>query len=65
MEALLYFLLWGGLFFVLMRFGCGSHVTGHQHGKSEQAGDKQPNQADGAASGRTPDKPAEATHVHH
>ena len=30
-ENLLYFLLWAGLFVVMMRFGCGSHVMGHGH----------------------------------
>jgi YHS domain-containing protein len=33
MEALLYFALWGGLIFLMMRFGCGAHVMGHGHGK--------------------------------
>jgi len=32
MNSLLYFLLWAGLFFVMMRFGCGAHVMGHGHG---------------------------------
>ena len=32
MQALLYFLLWGAFFFVMMRFGCGAHVMGHGHG---------------------------------
>lgn len=31
MDTLLYFLLWGGLIFVMMRFGCGAHVTGQGH----------------------------------
>ena len=31
MSALLYFLLWGAFFFVMMRFGCGSRVMGHSH----------------------------------
>jgi YHS domain-containing protein len=31
LENLLYFLLWAGLFVVMMRFGCGSHVMGHGH----------------------------------
>ena len=30
-QNVLYFLLWAGLFFVMMRFGCGSHVMGHGH----------------------------------
>jgi YHS domain-containing protein len=34
METLLYFLLIGGLFFLMMRFGCGAHTMGHGHGGS-------------------------------
>jgi len=34
METLLYFILWGAFIFLMMRFGCGSHVMGHGHGKS-------------------------------
>jgi YHS domain-containing protein len=41
MEALLYFALWAGLIFVMMRFGCGAHVMGHgrhgRHGQGTQA----------------------------
>lgn len=33
MEALLYFALWAGLIFLMMRFGCGAHVMGHDHGR--------------------------------
>jgi YHS domain-containing protein len=45
MEALLYFAVWAGLIFLMMRFGCGAHVMGHGHGngkaqnKSGKAGD--------------------------
>ena len=35
MESILYFLLWAGLFFVMMRFGCGAHVMGHGHHHSD------------------------------
>ena len=28
---ILYFLLLAGLFFVMMRFGCGAHIMGHSH----------------------------------
>jgi YHS domain-containing protein len=31
MQSLIYFLLWAGLFLVMMRFGCGAHVMGHGH----------------------------------
>lgn len=33
MEALIYFALWAGLIFLMMRFGCGAHVMGHRHGQ--------------------------------
>lgn len=33
MESILPILIWGGLFFVMMRFGCGSHMFGHGHGQ--------------------------------
>ncbi len=33
METLLYIALWGALIFLMMRFGCGSHVMGHGHGR--------------------------------
>jgi len=33
MEALIYFLLWAGVIFLMMRFGCGAHIMGHGHGQ--------------------------------
>jgi YHS domain-containing protein len=38
-KSLLSFLLWGGLFFLMMRYGCGAHIMGGHgsHGKSEGA----------------------------
>ena len=38
MEALIYFALWAGVIFLMMRFGCGAHVMGHGHGKPKQSG---------------------------
>jgi len=33
LKSLGWLLLWGGLFFVMMRYGCGSHMMGgHGHG---------------------------------
>ena len=32
MPTFIYFILWGALFFVMMRFGCGPHIMGHGHG---------------------------------
>tara|TARA_R110000787_G_scaffold245434_1_gene351259 strand:- start:984 stop:1319 length:336 start_codon:yes stop_codon:yes gene_type:complete len=40
MSALLWFVIWGGLIFLMMRFGCGAHVMGHHtegDGKLEEA----------------------------
>lgn len=31
MEALLYFAIWAGLIFLMMRFGCGAHIMGKGH----------------------------------
>lgn len=36
MESLLYFLLFGALIFLMMRFGCGAHAAGHGHGRSSR-----------------------------
>lgn len=33
MATVLWFAIWAGLFFVMMRFGCGAHVMGHGHGQ--------------------------------
>jgi hypothetical protein len=42
MEGLFSLLLFAGLFFLMMRFGCGSHVGhgghGHRHGGHDAAG---------------------------
>ena len=35
-QAVLYFLFWAGLFALMMRFGCGSHVMGHGHGHGSE-----------------------------
>ena len=35
LGSLLYFLLWAGAIFFMMRFGCGAHVMGHGHGHSD------------------------------
>jgi YHS domain-containing protein len=32
-EALIYFALWAGLIFLMMRLGCGAHIMGHGHGQ--------------------------------
>lgn len=34
MEALLYFALWAGIIFLMMRFGCGAHIMGHGRGRT-------------------------------
>jgi len=39
MDTFISILLWGGLFFLMMRFGCGSHMFGHgsKHKKESSA----------------------------
>ena len=42
LKSIGWFLLWGGLFLVMMRYGCGAHVTGGHghhggHGQGETA----------------------------
>jgi YHS domain-containing protein len=39
MNALLYFALWAGFIFLMMRFGCGAHVMGHGHAEREEPHD--------------------------
>lgn len=43
MEGLLSLLIFAGLFFVMMRFGCGAHMM-HGHGGSHDHGKKDANQ---------------------
>lgn len=40
MNSLIYFLIWGGLIFLMMRFGCGAHVMGHGHAHSGSHSDE-------------------------
>lgn len=55
MQSLLYFLLFAGLFLLMMRFGCGSHVMGHgHHGGGSSTAHRHQN-GGGGALGRTPD----------
>lgn len=37
METLFQILLYGGLFFLMMRFGCGKHMFGHGSGDKKDA----------------------------
>lgn len=32
LKSLLWLVVFGGLFFVMMRYGCGAHIGGHRHG---------------------------------
>ena len=47
MEALLYFALWAGLIFLMMRFGCGAHIMGHGNGMKPASDES--NKTDGSA----------------
>lgn len=35
MSALVWFLVWAALIFLMMRFGCGAHVMGHGRGQPD------------------------------
>lgn len=37
MDALIYFAIWAGLIFFMLRFGCGAHVLGHGHQRDRAA----------------------------
>ena len=41
LKSLLWIVLWGGLFFVMMRYGCGAHIMGG-HGHHGSHGDTGP-----------------------
>ena len=49
MQSLLYFLLLAGLFFAMMRFGCGAHVMGHAHRAHDR--DRRDKRSPGAVTG--------------
>lgn len=38
MEALLYFIFWGALIFLMMRLGCGAHIMGHVRDPGDRQG---------------------------
>ena len=41
LKSLGWLLIWGGLFYVMMRYGCGAHMMGghgHDHGKGNSNG---------------------------
>ena len=49
-QTILWFLIWGGLIFFMMRFGCGAHVMGHGgHRGHEDTHDASPGEPTGAA----------------
>jgi len=37
MESILPYLIWGGLFFLMMRFGCGSHLFRQRSDQPDQS----------------------------
>jgi YHS domain-containing protein len=49
----LYFVILAGLFFVMMRFGCGGHIMGHSH---QHGGTGSKGQGDGNLRWVAPDK---------
>ena len=41
-QDVLYYLVWAGLFFLMMRYGCGAHIMGHRHHHGSQLPTKTP-----------------------
>ena len=41
-QYVLYYVLWAGLFFVMMRYGCGAHIMGHGHHHGARLPDQAP-----------------------
>ncbi len=39
---ILYYLLLAGMFFLMMRFGCGAHIMGHSHSHGAKSSDQRP-----------------------
>jgi YHS domain-containing protein len=39
LQDVLYYVFFAGVFFVMMRFGCGAHIMGHGHHKAASATD--------------------------
>jgi YHS domain-containing protein len=48
-ETIVWFLIWGALIFLMMRFGCGAHVMGHgghgAHGEGRWPPSREPREA--------------------
>lgn len=53
-DVILQLLLWGGLLFVMMRFGCGSHLFGHGHAHSHARGHNAADQPQAGHVGTSP-----------
>ena len=53
LQSVLYFLLWAGLFILMMRFGCGAHVLGHGHHHAN-TGSRENHGPEGELSGTPP-----------
>ena len=44
LQNILYFAIWAGFIFLMMRYGCGAHIMGHGHhhgatGSGDHGGD--------------------------
>ncbi|MEO5599144.1 MAG: hypothetical protein ABIQ66_11050 [Novosphingobium sp.] len=56
METMLYLLISAGFFMLMMRFGCGAHVMGHNQHRDHEADERH--------EGNGPSRPASNSHVH-
>ncbi len=62
MDTFLSVLIWGGLFFLMMRFGCGSHMFKRGHGAENKEGASAQGQGGccGPGGGKRPEKAVDA-----
>ncbi len=61
MDTLLSVLIWGGLFFLMMRFGCGSHMFARRSGAgSDKGASAEGGGCCGSGGGKRPEEAADA-----
>ena len=60
MESVLSLLLWGGLFFLMMRFCCGSHIFGYGSRHEKKSGSPSHDRCCGTGGGKRSGKAAGA-----
>ncbi|MDZ4696696.1 MAG: YHS domain-containing protein [Xanthomonadales bacterium] len=60
LKSLGWFLIWGGLFFVMMRYGCGAHMMGGHGHSAHKSGSPTNSDTKDPVCGMTVDQPKAA-----